>query len=318
MSLAEFIQNKRPTLSAGSVKTYVSTVGSLFRGLYPDETLSVSTIGKLDNPKKVLDWLGANKTPASRKPFLSALAVIFNNEAYRNAMLADAKILKKDLDKQVMTDEMSENWVSQDDIKKRLDELKKDAFKQYHSAAPDLQQIQQYIILCLLGSQYIQPRRAKDYTDFKIKNINKETDNYIEKNELVFNSFKTAKTAGQQRIEMPKQLKTILNKWIKINPTEYLLFDVNGNQLSSPQLNQRINKIFGSSTGVGVNMMRHSFLTEKYGDGLSEAKQKKKELVKDMAAMGTSIAEAKFYIQDDPSKGHNGPPGPHLGQYKMK
>ena len=314
MSLADFILSKRPTLSAGSIKTYVSTVGSLFRGLYPDETLSVSNISKLDNPKKVLDWLRANKTPASRKPFLSALAVIFNNEAYREAMLTDAKVLKKDLDKQEMTPEMAENWVSQDDIKKRLDELKKDAFKQYHSAAPDLQQIQQYIILCLLGSQYIQPRRAKDYTDFKIKNVSKETDNYIEKGEMVFNSFKTAKTAGQQRIEIPKQLKTILNKWIKVNPTEYLLFDVNGSQLSSPQLNQRINKIFGSSTGVGINMMRHSFLTEKYADGI----QKKKELVKDMTAMGTSIAEAKFYIQDDPSKGHNGPPGPHLGQYKMK
>ena len=130
---------------------------------------------------------------------------------------------------------------------------------------------------------------------------------------MVFNSFKTVKTAGQQRIEIPKQLKTILNKWIKVNPTEYLLFDVNGSQLSSPQLNQRINKIFGSSTGVGINMMRHSVLTEKYGDGI----QKKKELGKDMKAMGTSIAEAKFYIQDDPSKGHNGSPGPHLGQYKM-
>jgi integrase len=312
--LTEFFLSKRPTLSAGSIKTYVSTVGSLFRGLYPTETLTVSTIGKLNDEKKVIDWLKANKTPASRKPFLSALAVIFNNEAYREAMLQDAKILKKDLDKQLMTPEMAENWISQDDIKKRLDELKKDAFKQYHSASPDLQQIQQYIILCLLGSQYIQPRRAKDYTDFKIKNINKESDNYIEKGEMVFNSFKTVKTAGQQRIEIPKQLKTILNKWIKVNPTEYLLFDVNGSQLSSPQLNQRINKIFGSSTGVGVNMMRHSFLTEKYADGI----QKKKELVKDLNAMGTSIAEAKFYIQDDPSKGHNGPPGPHLGQYKMK
>ncbi len=311
-SLAEFILSKRPTLSAGSIKTYVSTVGSLFKGLFPNETLTVSTIGKLNDEKKVIDWLKANKTPASRKPFLSALAVIFGNDAYREQMLQDAKVLKKDLDLQVMSPEMSENWVSQDDIKKRLDELKKDAFKQYHSAAPDLQQIQQYIILCLLGSQYIQPRRAKDYTDFKIKNINKETDNYIEKGEMVFNSFKTVKTAGQQRIEIPKALKTILNKWVKLNPTEYLLFDVNGSQLSSPQLNQRINKIFGSSTGVGVNMMRHSFLTEKYADGI----QKKKELVKDMKAMGTSIAEAKFYIQDDPSKGHNGPPGPHLGQYK--
>ena len=56
-------------------------------------------------------------------------------------------------------------------------------------------------------------------------------------------------------------------------------------------------------------MMRHSFLTEKYGDGIA----KKKELASDMKEMGSSIGEAKFYIQspyDDKTKGHNGPKGP--------
>jgi hypothetical protein len=51
-------------------------------------------------------------------------------------------------------------------------------------------------------------------------------------------------------------------------------------------------------------MMRHSFLTEKYGDGII----KKKELVADMTAMGSSLAEAPFYIEE--RKGHNGPKGP--------
>ena len=93
MSLAEFILSKRPTLSAGSVKTYVSTIGSLFRGLFPTETLSSSNIGKLNDPKVTLDWLRDNKTPASRRPFLSALAVIFDNDAFREAMMKDATIL---------------------------------------------------------------------------------------------------------------------------------------------------------------------------------------------------------------------------------
>ena len=308
MSLAEFILSKRPTLSAGSVKTYVSTIGSLFRGLFPTETLSSSNIGKLNDPKVTLDWLRDNKTPASRRPFLSALAVIFDNDAFREAMMKDATILKKKVNEQEMTEDMTENWVSQDDIVVRLDELKKETVKQYKSTTPDLQQIQLYIILSLLGAQYIAPRRLKDFTHFKIKNINKETDNYIDKGELVFNAFKTAKF-GQQRIPLPKDLKTILTKYIKINPTEYLLFDVNGNQLSAPQLNQRINKIFGSEKSIGVNMLRHSFLTEKFGDSIS----KKKELANTMEKMGSSIGEAKFYIQDpydDKTKGANGPKGP--------
>jgi integrase len=308
MSLADFILSKRPTLSAGSVKTYVSTMGSLFRGLFPNEELTVSNIGKLNKPEVTLDWLRDNKTPASRRPFLSALAVIFDNDAFRVAMMKDAEILKKKVNEQEMTEEMTENWVSQNDIVKRLDELKKETLKQYKSATPDLQQIQLYIILALLGGQYIAPRRLKDFTHFKIKNIDKETDNFIDKGELVFNAFKTAKF-GQQRVALPKDLKAILTKYIKINPTEYLLFDVNSNQLSASQLNQRLNKIFGSEKSIGVNMLRHSFLTEKFGDSIG----KKKELANTMEKMGSSIGEAKYYIQDpydDKTKGHNGPKGP--------
>jgi len=303
-NLTEFIHSKRPTLSAGSLKTYHSTISNLFKTLYPGETLSASTIKELNDAPKVIKWLKDNKTEASRKPVLSALSVIFDNDAFRGQMLVDANVLKKDLDKQEMSETTEDNWVTQKEIAQKLTELKKLADAEYKSAQPDLQQIQLYIILVLLGSKYIQPRRAKDYTDFKIRNVT-DTDNYIDKGEMVFNSFKTAKTAGQQRIEIPKTLKTILNKWIKKNPTEYLLFDINGQQLSSPQLNQRLNKIFGSTSGKSVNMMRHSFLTEKYGDGI----QKKKDLVNDMKAMGSSITEAKFYIESQ--KGHNGPAPPN-------
>jgi integrase len=296
----------RPDLSAGSTKTYASTVGSLFKAMFPSDTLTHTTITKLNNDEDVLKFLLANKSEVGRKPVLSALTVLFDNNVYRQQMLFDAKAIKKDTNKQVMSETTEENWVSQEEIVNVLKGLKKSAdaiYKAKDFSNANLQQIQLYIILTLLGAQYICPRRAKDYTDFKIKNISKEADNFIEKNELVFNSFKTAKF-GQQRVPLPKDLKAILVKWIKINPTEYLLFDINGSQLSSPQLNQRLNKIFGSTSGKSVNMMRHSFLTEKYGDGII----KKKELVADMTAMGSSIAEAPFYIEE--RKGHNGPKGP--------
>ena len=301
--LKELFSKIRPDLSEGSIKTYASTIGSLFKSMYPVDTLTHTTIAKLNKDKTVLDFLLANKSEVGRKPVLSALVVLFDNNVYRQQMLFDAKAIKKETNKQVMSENTEENWVSQDEIISILKGLKKDADAIYKSkdfSNANLQQLQLYIILTLLGSQYICPRRAKDYTDFKIKNINKETDNFIDKNELVFNSFKTAKF-GQQRIPLPKDLKAILTKWIKINPTDYLLFDVNGNQLSSPQLNQRLNKIFGSTSGKSVNMMRHSFLTEKYGDGII----KKKELIADMSAMGSSIAEAPFYIEE-----RKGPKGP--------
>ena len=155
----------------------------------------------------------------------------------------------------------------------------------------DLQEIQNYIILSLLGGVYVPPRRSKDYTNFKIKNVDKEKDNYIDKNEFVFNAYKTAKTYGQQRLEIPKELKTVLNKWIKVNPTDYLLFDSSLNALSNVKLNQRLNKLFGKK--VGVNQMRKTFLSDKYGDLITT----KNELAKDMKDMGSSTLQENIYIK---------------------
>ena len=75
-----------------------------------------------------------------------------------------------------------------------------------------------------------------------IKDIDKNKDNYIEKNKMYFNSYKTAKTYGCQIIDVPKALQTILKKWIHINPTKTSLFDVNMNPLSSVKLNQRMHQ----------------------------------------------------------------------------
>jgi integrase len=155
----------------------------------------------------------------------------------------------------------------------------------------DLQEIENYIIICLLGGIYIPPRRSKDYVDFKISNIDKDKDNYFDGNYFIFNSYKTAKTYGQQKVEVPKELKTILKKWIKSNPSEYLLFDSQLNKLSNVKLNQRLVKIFGKK--AGVNQLRHTYLSEKYGDLIDT----KSNLAKDMSDMGSSTSQETTYIK---------------------
>lgn len=116
-----------------------------------------------------------------------------------------------------------------------------------------------------MSGVFIPPRRSLDYCEFKIKNINKDVDNYLDKNKLVFNRYKTAKTYGQQTIDIPIQLKNIITKWSKINPTDYLLIDTNGNKLNSVKLNQRFNSIFGGKK-IATNQMRHTFLSGKYAE----------------------------------------------------
>jgi hypothetical protein len=289
--IKEYISNKRNTLSDSSVNTYASILKNLYKRVFENTEYDLDLFDS--EYKRVLEFL-KDMPPNRRKTILSALVIITNRKEYREVMMEDVKDYNKQIDKQEMTETQKENWIQGGEITSMYDTLRRDAellFKKKNLSPADLQQIQQYVILSLLGGIYIAPRRSKDYTDFRIKNVNKEKDNYIEKNNLVFNSYKTAKTYGKQQVEIPKELKTILTKWIKINPTEYLLFDINGNPLSSVKLNQRFNKMWGKK--VSVNNMRHTYLTEKY----AKVSEENKKLQKEMSNMGSSTAMADTYIK---------------------
>jgi hypothetical protein len=289
--LINLIKEKRPNISNSSLKTYESILRNLYEKIFNDKTYKFD---KFDKESKTvinhLKDLPSNK----RKTVLSALVVITDNKDYRDLMLDDIKEYNKEEAKQKKTEAQEDNWVNKYDLDKLNNILWKNAkliYQKENKTQADYQDIQNYIILSLFGGFYIPPRRSKDYVNFKIKDINKSNDNYIDKNTLVFNSYKTAKTYGQQKVEIPKELKTILNKWIKINPTNYLLFDISFKPLSNVKLNQRLNKLFGKK--VGVNQMRKTYLSEKYGDLID----KKNELAKDMSLMGSSNLQENIYIK---------------------
>jgi hypothetical protein len=290
----DYIKSKRPNISKSSLKTYESILRNLYEKIFGTDDEKTYNLKKFDTEvKKVIKFL-KDVPPNKRKTILSSLVVITDNKEYRELMLDDIKDYNKTEAKQEKTQEQIDNWIEKEDIEKIYKVLDKDAkllYKKETITPSDFQDIQNFIIMSLFGGFYIPPRRSKDYVNFKIKNIDKKTDNYIEKNELVFNSYKTAKTYGEQRVEIPKELKTILNKWIKVNPTEYLLFDISFNKLSNVKLNQRLNKLFGKK--VGVNMMRKSYLSGKYGDLID----KKNELTKDFKDMGSSTLQENIYIK---------------------
>lgn len=288
-SLKTYLKDKRPSLGDSSLTTYASVLRSLYKKVYGNEEINYS---KFDNTEKILDFL--KELPSNkRKTILSALVIITDNKKYRELMLNDIKDYNQEISKQEKTESQTENWVTQDEVETMFNDFKKNSnviYKKENKTNNDLQVLQNFIILALFT--LIQPRRSKDYVDFKIKNIDKEKDNYMDKGKFVFNSYKTSKTYGKQEITIPKELITIMNKWIKINPTDYLLFDVNMNPLSSVKLNQRFNRMFNGKK-VAVNALRHSYLTEKYGDDM----KKLKEMKETMSNMGTSMSQAETYVK---------------------
>ena len=94
-------------------------------------------------------------------------------------------------------------------------------------------------------------------------------------------------------VQIPTALKNIITKWIKVNPTDYLLFDTNMNPLTSVKLNQRLNKLFDGKK-VGVNALRHTYLTDKYADTMEQ----KKKIDKDMSEMGSSANMLTTYVKE--------------------
>lgn len=285
MSLKEYIKEKRQTLSASSLTTYNSILSNLYKKVFGNEEVDIK---KFDDTEKIIDFL-KDITPSKRKTTLSALVVITDNKKYRDLMLEDISHYNHEIQKQEKSESQKENWLSDEEIKSTWEKYKKEAdalYKKPHLTMADLQNIQDFIILSLLSGIFIPVRRSLDFVNMKKSGqIDKKKDNMIDwkKNEFIFNVFKTAKWTGTQELPIPSALKKILNKWVKqVTHTDYLLFDNNSNPLTSVKLNQRFEKIFGKK--ASVNLLRHSYLTTKFGSTIEQ----KKEMDKVANDMGTS------------------------------
>ena len=293
MEIKDYIKKKRSTLSDSSLTTYASVLKSLYKKIFGEGKIDWD---KFENTKTVLDFL-KDIPPNRRKTILSALVIITGKADYRDKMLSDVRDYNKEIQKQEKTPTQEENWVDDKQVREVFESLRTDAIalmKKKTALKPsDLQDIQNFIILALLGGVFIPPRRSKDYCDFKIKNVDTNKDNYLKKGKMVFNSYKTFKTYGTQEVDIPKPLATILNAWLKMNPTEWLLFDTNMNHLTPVKLNQRLNKIFGDKK-IAVNALRHSYLTGKYADTIA----KNKEIENTMSDMGSSKGMLTTYVKD--------------------
>jgi len=297
-SIAETIKQNRSKLSAGSIRTYVSLIKSLGKGV----GIEMNRNSIKDNVDKILDYT-KDFTPKKRKTIFSALIVLLDDNSkdsshsdlldkLRLIIMKDSKNADQEDEKQELSDKQKEAWMSWDDIMKvynslkkevqplwKIDDLKKSAFMR----------LQDFVMLsCML---LIPPRRSLDWVDFKLRNIDTQKDNYLSGNKLIFNSYKTKRYYGRQEIDISKNpLKKILNDWSKINTSDHLLLDTTLNQpLNQTKLTIRLYNLFGKK--VSVNMLRHIFITEKVLPDIP-ALQKLKETAEQM---GHSVEEQMLY-----------------------
>jgi hypothetical protein len=302
----EIIKSNRPELSDGSVRTYSSILNNMAKAI----GIKPSKKEYLDSQDKIFDYIkpfGAKK----RKTILASLVVLFDDKTdnedaknlldkFREMMLKDISSSNTEDDKQQLTDKQKENWVPWSRIQKVYDDLKEEVKPLWKKDEPlkksAFMRLQDFVMLsCLL---LISPRRSLDWTDFKLRNIDKDKDNHLDGNKLVFVSYKTKKWYGKQTVDIAKNpLKKILNDWAKINKSDYLFLDTTLKQPLNPtKMTIRLYNLFDKK--ISINMLRHIYISEKVLPNVP----KLTEMLKTAEEMGHNVLQQLKYKKNTNSK----------------
>lgn len=234
---------------------------------------------------------------------------------YYDQMMGKAKEMKEGgPESGQKTEKQKENWVEWEHVQHKRDEMGKEVAEFANKKAITPQQFSHllsYTILSLYTT--IQPRRNQDYLDMYVVRSKKvdmdeldKTKNWLvveegEPKVFVFNKFKTAKTYGQQVFTIPPELASVLSIYLRHHPlskskdkTHEFKFLVSADEkplVAGNAITRILNKLFGKK--VGSSMLRHIFLSSKYGDVQQEQDA-------DAAAMGHSRDEAQHtYVKYD-------------------
>jgi hypothetical protein len=243
-----------------------------------------------DNVKEILEYMNT-KNDQTKKTSLSALFVLTGKQEYKDVMTTVMAEVNQKYKEQKKTPKQEENWMSSEEVKAVYDSQHENALKMLTKKAKfDDGKFIEYLLVAFLSGVIMPPRRSQDYGLMKIRNYNSKTDNYYKSGKFFFNKYKTAKTYGLQTLDVPKELNTLLKKWVKLNSNDYMLYSTNDNKLSSPQINRILNEAFGKN--ISTNMLRHIYLTDRYKD--IPAIEKMENLAEQM---GHSVGTAMEYVK---------------------
>jgi hypothetical protein len=285
--IKEVLKQNRSHLADSSLATYSSNLKNLFYKVFGEIPIDINLF---NNYEKIMKFL-ENYEPQKRKTYLASLYILTLNPNYQKQMNKDISHYNENVKMQIKDHTQKNYWLSKEELNniyQQTREIAEHTYKKKNLTMDDKQQILNYIILSLY--LLTPPRRSGDYIFMKVRNID-TNENYILKNKFIFNKYKTSSTYGQQIEEIPKQLQSILKKWIKVNDNDYLLFDNNGNKMTNSKLTHKLNRIFKKK--LSTSALRHLFISHKYEDLIKQ----QEELESDLKHMGSSIIQKDVYLK---------------------
>jgi len=300
MSITESLKEARPSLSEGSLKTYTSIIKNVGKQTELDLSTPEAVIA---NYEAILAHLNPLKA-SIRKTKLACLIVFISKtegnekatEAMRKIMMSDKTETEEEDQKQELTPRQEEGWLPWKEVLERYHVLEKDANRLWKKPSLDKSEfhhLQTYVLLsCLV---LLPVRRSLDWVSFKLRNEDKEKDNYLaydkRKPVFVFNDFKTKRTYGQQRVPIPTKLATILRKWSEVSPHDSLLMNYNQKgPMNQTQLSVLLHQFF--SKPISTSLLRHIYLTH-----LHENTPGLKQMTETATTMAHSITQQLEYVK---------------------
>jgi len=213
------------------------------------------------------------------------------------------------------TETQKENWLSWDEVEGKMQALVKNAMEDGGRSVSSMNKLLDALVLGLYV--YMRPRRNKDYIDMVVvpnerPGLGDVNLLVLNSQEFVFKNYKTATTYGEQRFKIPDELMAIITRYLHARGIEFkepaatkrpktpkteqrftpepFLVQANGKPFNNNGITRILNRVFGGR--VGSSMLRHIYLSGKYGNILEEQK-------KDAEAMAHSVGMQKDYIKTD-------------------
>jgi hypothetical protein len=216
-------------------------------------------------------------------------------------MLEDVKKSNEHYDEQKMTKKEKANWVSQSDIKNKFDSMYNDALNMLNKKVNlNYSFLNKFLLFVIMSGITIPPRRSLDYSEMMIKNFDKNKDNYYSKGVLIFQRYKTSQVYGRVEIDLKQNYKLLyelLQKWIKLNPSNYMFFSSNGEKINPSQISKYNNSVW-DGRNVSTNTYRHSYITSFFDGEMPSLEQMNKLSLQ----MGHSVLTQLKYIKNDAKK----------------
>jgi hypothetical protein len=256
---------ERRKLTPSTLKTYVSLLSTVAR------KTEMSKVSDFSKTGPVLEYVATLEKPQTRKTILSALYVLTGEEAYAAEMRTQMQVVTATYKEHKVTASRALSRMTYPEMNRIHDQ----AMARYKRVPSEANTVDVLITGLMAGYYGVEcpPRRLLDWATMKLRNANKDADNYLAPgNRFVFKGkYKTAKNDREKgvvpELVVPVPMRSVLTKWKRLNDSsDFLLVTDKGIPFTSSTLNKRVTSLYG----FGIDQIRSIFISTVVAPALAQ------------------------------------------------